>query len=283
MSKIDTDIKQAEKTVGNLGHIQRLADAMMPNPKDWEYRDEIEEGENARCACGHPIRWMFPIHRKSDNAVLAIGSVCIENSIPYLIANGAEGLALALEKGNARLAEMIKERQRRIRETQGNNRYAFLATYAEELCDWITATISAMTVEAKSRGYRKPFVAEYFFRGEFCTLIQEPTASTPGRAAASLEKRIIKGLEYSAILCRQLRDGPYRNIVTPMPFCLEDFKTLAEGFKTAQKYNIPKADTQTAERVQKDIDDQWPDGWEQQREDEEQETLAALKQHSRGP
>jgi hypothetical protein len=59
-------------------HALALLTALAPDPSKWEYRGEcFDGGEQSKCACGHPIRWEFPIYR--ENEVKVVGSTCVNH------------------------------------------------------------------------------------------------------------------------------------------------------------------------------------------------------------
>lgn len=87
---------------------------MAPDSSRWEFtgvvRDAGEYGASS-CACGHDIRYEFPI-RRDDGASLIIGSTCIDKYIPVLIAEGAEKLARDLGAANVQLKRDLRKSQR---------------------------------------------------------------------------------------------------------------------------------------------------------------------------
>lgn len=95
---------------------ERIRLAMAPDPADWFFTGEVEDhGEygSAECTCGHAVRYQFFIARASDGKRLPIGSHCIRESVPFLIAAGAEGLARELEQA-ARRVERDQNAARRV-------------------------------------------------------------------------------------------------------------------------------------------------------------------------
>lgn len=88
------------RTAQRIGHATKLLAAMGGSPEGWDYTGEILEGDPARdkCACGHPIRWLFiwenttQIHRRT----LITGSVCVEN-LPGITAASIEAMKADLE------------------------------------------------------------------------------------------------------------------------------------------------------------------------------------------
>lgn len=109
----DAEVRQINKTgraAANAAHLRKLAAAMAPDPSAWTYEGEVSDGKgsNAKCTCGHPIRWIFTIRRKSDGAALPIGSTCIETSVPFLMQHNAEALA-------EQLTAAVKAHQKALR------------------------------------------------------------------------------------------------------------------------------------------------------------------------
>lgn len=79
---------------------------MAPDPADWFFTGEVvDNGEyaNAACTCGHAVRYQFFIARAAGGKRLPIGSHCIRESVPFLIAAGADGLAGELEQAVRRV------------------------------------------------------------------------------------------------------------------------------------------------------------------------------------
>jgi len=101
----------------NTAHLTRLATAMAPDTTEWEFEGEIIDDEEmgSRCACGHPIRYVFVIRRKRDGATLNIGSTCIIQSVPFLTQHGAADLARGLQHANDELKKSIRERQKELK------------------------------------------------------------------------------------------------------------------------------------------------------------------------
>jgi len=66
-----------------------LIAALAPDPALWEYRGEMIDGgisalSPPRCACGHPIRWLFPIYLPGTPELAAqLGSTCILHYAAY--------------------------------------------------------------------------------------------------------------------------------------------------------------------------------------------------------
>ena len=96
----DLALHESGTRLANLEHLKRIADAMYPDPREWAYTGQvIDAGAPCeKCACGHPIRYIFVIERKRDGKALPIGSTCITSTVPHLLANGAVNLATALRQ-----------------------------------------------------------------------------------------------------------------------------------------------------------------------------------------
>lgn len=94
---------------------ERIRLAMAPDPAEWFFTgDVVDHGEygSAECTCGHPVRYQFLIAR-ADGKRLPIGSHCIRESVPFLIAAGAQGLARELELA-ARRVDREQSAARRV-------------------------------------------------------------------------------------------------------------------------------------------------------------------------
>jgi hypothetical protein len=186
---IKTEIRTEERRLENLHHVQRLATAMAPDPKEWEYRGEMIDsgnGANAHCACGHPIRYVFPIYNRRTGKSVPIGCVCIEASVPYLMTVGAEGLAKALEGCGERLKKHLSELAKRQREAAGSVRFQKVQADAEALLAWHGKLWKKVLIRCGREGRRVPFLPKYFYSADYQALQEKPTASTPGRAAGGL-------------------------------------------------------------------------------------------------
>ncbi len=95
---------------------QRIRLVMAPDPAEWSFTGEVvdcEEYGNAQCTCGHPVHYLFFIARATDRKPLPIGSHCIRESVPFLMAAGAKELARNLEQA-ARRVERDQNAARRV-------------------------------------------------------------------------------------------------------------------------------------------------------------------------
>ena len=171
----------ATERVEKLDHLKRLADAMKPDAREYEYRGEVVDaaGENAKCSCGHPIRYVFLVRRKTDNHAVPIGSVCIETSVPWLIAHGNQALADALSGAVAKLKKEIAEAKRREAEARASELVMGLTAEWAALMDWREEARKAWT---RAHGAWMPhqlYVSQAPLRA----------LTTAGRTLSSIRKR----------------------------------------------------------------------------------------------
>lgn len=135
-----TDSKATTETIASLRHIKTISDKMLPDPKEWSYEGECSYVEApappASCACGHSIRNVFTIRRNRDGATLNIGSVCIESTVPYLIANGAGELAENLRSALKKMEEDRKEHAKRLREQRDNTELQAVEAEFDDLIEF---------------------------------------------------------------------------------------------------------------------------------------------------
>lgn len=52
--------------------------AKLGNPSEWAYTGIVDEAVDAKCACGHPIRFRFHIEHPTRGAAV-VGSTCIDH------------------------------------------------------------------------------------------------------------------------------------------------------------------------------------------------------------
>lgn len=89
----------------------KLLAAFHNEPQNYEWNGEIVEGdEKSKCACGHPIRWMFIWTHKTDTsrASVTTGSTCV-NTVP-----GLDPATVARMQEVA--AELLKEEAKKKRD-----------------------------------------------------------------------------------------------------------------------------------------------------------------------
>jgi hypothetical protein len=109
MLKIDTLERSESEQYSELAHRQALLNALAPDPAAWEYRGEVVDGGTdgkAYCACGHPIRWIFPVYRGSE--MRPIGSTCI-NHYATVSAEQAGRMQSRLDETQAAIRDAAKQ------------------------------------------------------------------------------------------------------------------------------------------------------------------------------
>ena len=132
-------IRQTTKSIDNLKHRKKIADAMAPDPTKWEYSgDCVDAGPyGAKCTCGHPIRYVFYITK--DDKMLPLGSTCIETTVPHLIACGANCLAEKLQAAQQKLKKEIRDKfaakKKRQRDHENNKIVSSMIQDIEEMID----------------------------------------------------------------------------------------------------------------------------------------------------
>lgn len=121
MTRTETLKRKLAKVQDAGHHYERLIAALAPDPREWEYTGEcIDAGVGAassqnppRCACGHPIRFIFLIKRARDGATTQVGSVCI-NHFDRI----APETYKALKAAEADLLARVKEAERKAEEAR---------------------------------------------------------------------------------------------------------------------------------------------------------------------
>jgi hypothetical protein len=184
MSTLEADVKlpHPDRQVDNLLHLERIAKAM-GDPREFEYTGEVRDlgAMKGNCACGHAIRYEFPVRHKTTGREVIIGSVCIDSSVPWLIANGAEHLAESLRRALEANEEAKKEAMRRLRDAKNSEEVQVLEAYWVGLKEWHSRTRQ----EKKEAHVR--WMPDYLHRG----LPKISAQSTPGRTAASIRMKIV--------------------------------------------------------------------------------------------
>ena len=174
--------KEAVDKIDNIQHALKIAAAMAPDPREWAYNGKCYEADGIipeRCACGHPIRQVFVIDRERDGATLNIGCVCIDSTVPHIIASGNQGLAEALQKAKADLEAQIKARAKEKRDAEASVEVQGLAEEYETLRQWVRDLKQDMA-------QNKEYVPGSIYGG---IKGLPKAASTPGRTAASIRTR----------------------------------------------------------------------------------------------
>lgn len=182
-------IAAAERRVGNLSHAAKIAAAMMPEPREWAFQGEVFDSGTygaAECTCGHPIRYVFVIRRERDGKALDIGSTCIEETVPALIAAGAEKLAQDLQAAVEAHRKALEDAKRKVRDASNDGLVKVLLGERAALKGWVN--------DLKASGAYLDRALFDFQRNP------EPKAcSTPGRTAAAL-RRGLEGVYVAALL-----------------------------------------------------------------------------------
>ena len=120
-------------------HLARLAEAMAPDPGEWRFDGEVTDAGNmvGLCACGAHIRYQFWIGRTRDGSKLAIGSICIEKSVPWLIDRGAGALAGDLAGALDRHKDALAEARRAMKLAEAERRLDGVVEDARALAAWV--------------------------------------------------------------------------------------------------------------------------------------------------
>jgi len=79
MTVISRNQAYVNKANRTLTQMEKLIEALQPNPQEWIYSGECNDlgAPTGECVCGHEIRFEFVVERKGERKIL--GSVCIEN------------------------------------------------------------------------------------------------------------------------------------------------------------------------------------------------------------
>lgn len=88
MTTVETLSAKLETTADKQAHRAALV-AVLGNGAEWEYRGEVVDLKEGKCACGHHIRYGYPVHHPDGRAV-TLGSSCIN------VFEGVNPFALAL-------------------------------------------------------------------------------------------------------------------------------------------------------------------------------------------
>lgn len=234
--------ERQERVVANLAHAQRIADALSPDPRAWEYRGEMADagpGARAACACGHPIRYIFYVERDADvergipAKKVPIGSVCIEKTIPWLLTAGAEHLAERLREAMLALQEQIAEAKRRERDALAEEEMAALVEYRAALVEWRRDRLADV---------RGRWVPDGLYRG----LKKFRVAKTPAASASAARTVLASYIEYVIAF------SEYRSSV-PRP---TDAKLVA---KLRKKWE--EDERRAHERIQRNPDSMFADSY----------------------
>lgn len=152
-------IEQTENQIieqeSRASHVLALIEALAPDPSQWEYRGECDDagaGSEAKCACGHPIRFLFPIYH-ADGRVKIVGSTCVNH---FASINPATGQLMLdkLDELNAKLAEQKKAAKRAADDAEN-------ARLWSEYCAARDAAVAAHNAN-RAEYRRSPYQLWYF-------------------------------------------------------------------------------------------------------------------------
>ena len=121
MTIIDRLEGELVKAEDKADHFRRLIHALAPDPREWEFTGEVvDAGSGATaglnpptCACGHPIRYIFLIHRPRDGSQTQVGSTCIGH-----FSQVAPELGQELEAAAEKLRQELAEKEKAAREAE---------------------------------------------------------------------------------------------------------------------------------------------------------------------
>lgn len=192
---------EADEHLRQLDHLAKFADAMRPDPREWEFQEPVidtGQRDGAKCVCGHPIRYVYQVVRARDGKKIGVGSVCIESSVPYLLQSGADGLALALQRALERQEGLAKELAKKARAAKGDEQVQALTADWLALQAFMRQQWQAYETKARKdadyyftpnwRRFMPDWLAESHF-GSFPK--QQPKImSSPGRTAASMRTKM---------------------------------------------------------------------------------------------
>lgn len=126
MTTIETTSAALAQQESRTNHAMALLNALAPDPSKWEYRGECLEGdENSKCACGHPIRWLFPIYFGEQQKV--VGSTCVN----HFAAINPETGALMLEALERLQTKLSDQRKAALKATADSENAALWAQYSQ--------------------------------------------------------------------------------------------------------------------------------------------------------
>lgn len=192
MGNLVVKIDEMVSTELKLAHLQKLANTMAPDCKEWAFNGDVEEDTNmrSRCICGHPIKWIFWLQRTRDGRRLPIGSTCITSSVPFLISHGAEGLAKDLMAAQSVWRQLMAERMRETREGKTNCVLEKIRQDARELHAWYTNLLHATEQMVTSQNRRLPYRTPYFYQCGYRELLTDGQESTAGRKVAGIRRKM---------------------------------------------------------------------------------------------
>ncbi len=232
-----TMTRTEERDILSAEHAARIATRLLPDPREWTVDPEvIDAGPGAatgfsppRCACGHPIRYLFTLRRARDGATATIGNVCIDTTVPVLLASSADAVAARLLEVRAAWLERRAEEERRARDAAASAEVQAL------LADW--QALKEHVHDAREL-YPRYSVPEVLYRG----IGTVKAASTPGRTAAAIKTRYCASWEsLFALAAFEDREGHSpRSPLPPLPatpaLAAKLVKSYADPARKARAY-----------------------------------------------
>lgn len=152
MTTIEKTTAELSNQESRTNHALALLAALAPDPSLWEYRGECFEGDaGSHCACGHPIRWLFPIYYGNQTKV--VGSTCVNH---FAAINPATG-ALMLAKLEELQTKLSDQRKAAVKATADAENQKLWAQYVE-----VRDKARAMHQSNRSRYIRSPYELWFF-------------------------------------------------------------------------------------------------------------------------
>lgn len=130
---IDTLEQRDQDLQRNAEHYKSLLRALAPDPASWKFTGDILEGDpnESRCACGHPIKWLFVIERNGQTKHL--GSTCI-NHFEFINQETFTALCQAQTALSARLTEAEHKAKRAAQSVEASEAQSeFVSAYDKAL------------------------------------------------------------------------------------------------------------------------------------------------------
>lgn len=114
----DTLCLALDDNAARAAHVQSLLRAL-GNPSEWTFNGAVTDTgreDGGRCACGHPIRYLFHIEHTTRGAA-CVGSTCI-NHIAEISPELGAALGAARERLESSLAEAKAKAKRAIADAE---------------------------------------------------------------------------------------------------------------------------------------------------------------------
>ena len=153
---------------------------MAPDPSRWQFVGYKYEPEG-KCACGRPkIVHRFVLRHLDDpERELTIGSTCIDETVPWLVAMNAKNLAQAIRTQ----WEQLKKEQRQAAQLKaGMLKLRFALPLAATLDEWFVMLDRKIGDQI--------FWPDYFYRLRAGWRLIHTGGATPARRASAIMKRI---------------------------------------------------------------------------------------------